>query len=550
MAKAQAVVLPTTYYLQHFEYLLDFVQHHYGFLLKPTERAFICAFAGLSLNARCLFVRLTNRRGKYFRLIELNYAEIDVLTAVTELVQSEFILKLKPNHEVDFQSLLKLFTKSELLQFGQTLGLKIPKTLGRLELEEILRVEIKLEKLSTFICEQEIILQPLFEAETQILQFLFFGSLHADMTRFVVRDLGKVQLPNFSSESYSPRFSQRKELEDSLSVALAKQTFYDFQKRAEAELCFKWFSDWYASYLDLEPKVQPSLAKLVLRLGKFLEQANLPQQALVVYGLTAQAPSRERQARILKKLGQVETAEALCQQISLSPQNAAELYFTKDFLAKNLAKSALKSTTVYLANAKVVQVPKDRPEQAVMRYMQQQGYEVLYTENGLWRGLFGLLFWDIVYDSSLAILHQPLQSAPSDLYLPEFFLSRQQALVTRLGLLEDKAQCLGQLEKRFQTLYGVKNPMISWYEGLWEAITLCYARLSVKQLAAVLLQMAKDWRHNSCGFPDLFCWREADYHFIEVKSPNDQLSAQQLRWLECFAELEIPAEVVRISWQD
>jgi hypothetical protein len=74
-------------------------------------------------------------------------------------------------------------------------------------------------------------------------------------------------------------------------------------------------------------------------------------------------------------------------------------------------------------------------------------------------------------------------------------------------------------------------------------------RIGHEKIAAILLTMAENVRDNSMGFPDLFVWNESAYIFYEVKSPNDQLSAQQLFWLDFFQSVGINAEVLRLNFE-
>ena len=96
----------------------------------------------------------------------------------------------------------------------------------------------------------------------------------------------------------------------------------------------------------------------------------------------------------------------------------------------------------------------------------------------------------------------------------------------------------------------MSNPMVGWHESLLPLVEQCYAQLQPSQIGAVLMEMAKDLRENTRGFPDLFVWHEEGYQFIEVKSPNDQLSAQQLYWLHFFKDQKISAQVLRVKWEE
>lgn len=69
----------------------------------------------------------------------------------------------------------------------------------------------------------------------------------------------------------------------------------------------------------------------------------------------------------------------------------------------------------------------------------------------------------------------------------------------------------------------------------------------------VILRMIRwvvaDFWHRQPGWPDLLLLRSAEYRFVEVKSPNDKLSLEQMQWFEWAlvdAEEAVPCEVCRI----
>ena len=67
----------------------------------------------------------------------------------------------------------------------------------------------------------------------------------------------------------------------------------------------------------------------------------------------------------------------------------------------------------------------------------------------------------------------------------------------------------------------------------------------------ILHEMSKNLVENLRGFPDLFMWDDnaADYCFVEVKSPTDNLSNQQLFWLQFFQEIGVKSKVLRVYWE-
>jgi hypothetical protein len=43
-------------------------------------------------------------------------------------------------------------------------------------------------------------------------------------------------------------------------------------------------------------------------------------------------------------------------------------------------------------------------------------------------------------------------------------------------------------------------------------------------------------------------WDDGEYAFVEVKSPTDTLSSQQLYWLHFFDKIGVNAKVIRVEW--
>ena len=94
--------------------------------MGAAEELFIHDFHKLGIDAQCLFIRLSNRRGPYFRLDKLKYDEISSLESATkELELSGFISReLDPDEKI-----FKTFTKVELKETMPTLiGANKPKT--------------------------------------------------------------------------------------------------------------------------------------------------------------------------------------------------------------------------------------------------------------------------------------------------------------------------------------------------------------------------------------------------------------------------------------
>jgi hypothetical protein len=418
--------------------------------------------------------------------------------------------------------------------------------------------ELDFGEIVTSLTTREIVVKMNFEAEGMMIKYLFFGNRSGSMTEFVVRDLGMVNFERYDESKLTARFRTRKEVEDKLLISLTSEEFYEL-KEAEtpAEDIYNWFLNWNETRPELTEIAIPSYQKLVVRVGAYLERQKLPEQALAVYELSDRVPARERRVRLLFRNGSVEEALALCDEIAVNPYNAEERYFANDFREKILStgekKRPRKATTRFLSDAESVNIPaayRHHVEAGVMNYYLEQGYDAAFTENYPWRGLFGLVFWDIIYDANVQAIHHPLQRAPSDFYLPDFYHKREELLRKRLAELTTKDDWRRHTGRMFNAKYGITNVLVDWSDELQALVQRIIDLLDIEQLRLILLEMARNVREHTRGFPDLLVWNEqGQYDFVEVKSPTDHLGPQQLHWLEFFQTIGIHGKVVRVIWE-
>lgn len=557
-ANIETVELAADYYLEHFAYLLQFVAAKYADLLQPDEQAFIQQFSQLSHDAKCLLVRLANRKPRYFRYSQLVYPEITDLDQALQTLLAKGLCVSEPRVE-EIEELLGIFRKAELLQLASKLESSQPAAkltkLAKAELVHLLATEFDSENLLAEIQDQdqdqEKLLRLCCEAEISLVKFLFFGSLRPNMDQFVIRDLGHIRYESFNDADLEPYFKTRQQVKDKLAVYTACEQFEVMKEQQQAQPIYEWFLAWQSQHAELDIIAQPGYDRLVLKVARFLERAECQQHALAIYRLTEKPPARERQVRLLQSVGQSHAAVMLCQQIKDDPRNAAERLFALDFLARQEQQSKRLTVTQVLKQAPVITLDRGyqgQVEQGVLDDYHQRGWSGFWAENHVWRSLFGLLCWDLLFDPASGAIHHPFQRSPSDLYQADFFANRRDQLEARFALLDNMPACQAELERVLQHKWGFASPFVSWHEDLPDVISACCKLLSAIQLKSILLEMAHDPQENGHGFPDLLVWNKADYEFIEVKSPRDRLSAQQLHWLGFFAGINVNAKVLRVKW--
>ncbi len=561
--------LPARYYLDYFEYVLDFVGRHYGALLQADERAFLATFRALPTDARCLFVRMTNRRHQFFRVAQWQYPEIEDLPAALDaLLAVQLATRLGPAHAPEAADVLHIFTRTEVLALARQL---LDDTKGwssrkKPELVADLLAVASPEAVLAAVATQGAVVRAEQEAVVARLRFCFFGNLHDDMTQFVVRDLGAVRMPVFDEAQFVPWFTTRTEMEDKYWLATQYEVFRALRETHSAPDVYEWFVDWAPDRAALAATAHPLFDRLCQRLGQRLEKARAWAAALDVYDRSPLAPAPERSVRLLMRMGRADEALVRCDRLLAAPQNAEEQLFAHDCRARLLAqrdnaaaaKGARKrrvrnSTTDHLRAAETVVLDvRYQPcvEQGVIEHLRAQGGQALFSENYLWCSLFGLTFWEVIYNPEGAQFYQPFQRAPADFYSPDFFRRCEAELRRALRRLDNPDHFCQYLDGLIAAHHGTSVPLVGWHEQMPELLRRACQKVPASALGAVLLEMARDPRHHLRGFPDLLTWTDQAYEFVEVKSPNDQLSAQQLHWLRFFAAQDIPARVLRVAWSE
>lgn len=566
----EKIELPPKYYLEYFQYLLTFVQKKYQHILNESEQQFLSAFDALTEDEKCLFIRFANRTGSFFRTEKLKYAEIENIPEVlNSLINKGFVEPLASKHLSQAYEVLDIFNKSELIFLAKMLNLE---TRGKASLkkEEVLDWLLEVgdweeihfllneKDFSAIHAVQHSVVKVCFEEEVQLLKFLFFGTRHGDMSEFVTRDLGFQSYEKYDEDKMVAYFQTRQEVEDKLKVSLAREDFYLMQEaKIEYLEIFNWFMDWTETHRkELTEIAVPTFERFTLKVGAYLEKLKALDEALIVFRLTEQSPSRERQVRILDKLKNKEEAKALCELILAEPQNADEHFFAEDYLNRLEAalqkKKSKKAITQHLHGSESISIDliwKRQVEMGVIDYYERHGKKATFTENHLWRSLFGLLFWDIIFDTDTLAIHHPLQRSPSDLFKPTFFEKRKERMEERLLMLEDIDATTIYIHNIFFGKYGITNPLVDWYGGLFPLIITLLEKLSPEQISLIMLEMARNLRENVRGFPDLMMWSDGEYCFIEVKSPTDSLSNQQLYWQRFFEKINVQSKVLRVEWQ-
>ena len=548
MPSKPSITLKSRYYLDHFEEMLNFILTRYQHALEPKHLAFAESFRSLSLDARCLYVRMVNRKGHVFVRDYLRYEEIhDTLAAVAELHDRDFIL---PVADSQYEDLLRIHTRDALAahirQHDFPLSVEAPRSNAKkAELIQFALAELPFGEL----CPPSSIETYLAQGHTDELGyflFLYFGNLRSGLTDFALRDLGVMKTQAFKKE-FKPRYNSR-------GVALAA---YRYRKllteltdpnHTIVEQCFVDSPHW--PRID-DPDIELLRGRTLNRLGAWFERHEDFERALAVHQLSDQFPSTERTVRLLMSAGRAEEAAKLLGRLIENPSCDEELLFAEDFYERKFEKKKVGRLTSLLREASVLQLDesgRNYPEGAAIRKLQQGGAQAWHTENVIWSQLFGLIFWDLLFTDESAAVHTSFDRSPQDLHTGQFYHNHRDAIDSRLEEFSNPGAVIERIRQSFEEHDGSPNHFVIWSPDLLELTCRLVSSAPKGALSPILREMSEQWQARRNGFPDLMVVKDDQVRFAEIKAEGDSLRRNQLAQLDRLKRAGFTVEVLRVEW--
>ncbi len=138
---------------------------------------------------------------------------------------------------------------------------------------------------------------------------------------------------------------------------------------------------------------------------------------------------------------------------------------------------------------------------------------------------------------------------PEDFGSAEHYKRREVAIQARI----EQMKAINNLHALFDELLDDSESLRDY---LWvndeKAVELAQIALDVipkEMIIAGIAWAIQDFWHRQPGWPDLFAYKKDNvFIFIEVKSPHDELSQEQMNWFQwAVEEARIPCEICRIE---
>jgi DNA polymerase-3 subunit epsilon len=538
---ARLPVLPVYYYLDHFVELLAFVQKTYGSILVAEHHAFVARFGGLSKDAQCLLIRMVNRRGAIFNRSLFNYPEIkDVDLAAAELMAAGHARALG---EADYTAFVACLSKEVLVTGAQAAGRgDVRKSWSKPKF-----VDYYLEQIPFSIAAQHCGARKFIALNgmrpIEFLLYLYFGKTEVDLKNFALRDLGILRTNR--ETSFSARFTDGDEAVASFHYSqildrLDVKSESVHRQAAIDILAGPACGSEYAA--DLR-------SRAAHQTGLFFEKAGESDLARQLYRAGSSSDCNERLARLLYSEGERVEAEEMLHRMIDDPASDGEHLFATDFYARKFGGRRTGLYTELLRSGRAITVDdahRGNPEAGVAGVLRREGAKVFYAENMLWHTLFGLLFWDELFERS---------QLPSGFdWVPQCLKDRSFRRLFAPSI-DEKLEAIGSgraLPTLLRTVaqhWGRPNGRFSWDHVQVEALRALLDGADPTGVAKIIRAMCVDFRGMRDGFPDLLVVRDGKASFMEIKAEGDVIRRNQLTRLRQLGAAGIVAEIGRVDYR-
>jgi DNA polymerase III subunit epsilon len=533
-------VLPVYYYHDHFIEMLSFVSETYGSVLTEQHWAFISNFKKLSKDAQCLLIRMINRRGRIFRHGALRYSEIsNAHAALDELRQLGVV---RPLAEEDYAAFIICHAKEALIRGGKEAGLTdVRNSWSKAKLIECFLANVSFSAAYEHCGGGEFV--ALGDTEpVEFLLYLYFGKTEDDLKNFALRDLGILRTNKNANPS--ARFTDESE---------ARACFHYSRLLDRLELRSEAVHHAAIASILGGPTCTTDYAielrsRAAHKTGLYFEKCNEKELAARLYRAGSSAECNERLARLLYASGDREGAEELLRRMIDDPASDDEFMFASDFYARKFNGQRTGLCTALLRAGSTITVDdvwRGNPETGIAGVMRRKGYKVYHAENRLWNCLFGLLFWDELFESGQ--LHSNFDWVPQCLKSKTFTRLFSAEINGKLASVASQS-ALSLILRTVAAHWRQPNGIFAWDWIDMEALRALLAG-QPEGVAAMLRLMCEDYRAMRDGFPDLMTEKEGVIGFLEVKAEGDVIRRNQLTRLRQLGNGGITASIARVDFR-
>lgn len=192
-------------------------------------------------------------------------------------------------------------------------------------------------------------------------------------------------------------------------------------------------------------------------------------------------------------------------------------------------------------------------EEVALLHYKKEGYSGIWSENSYWWMLLSLLFWHIIFAKLEGLIpydseeHMQFSGMPPDLFKEEFYERRKYLIRNRCQelLMGDIIQ---KLIESYEENYGKNCRLIEdWNAFSLDELVIPLKLVEKEKLLKIFHRLLSNFNNNRRGLPDLILYNDNRFFFAEVKSENDKITEDQLKWHDFLSRLGFKVELVLIN---
>jgi len=529
---------------------LSFIKSQCAHLLHPVHQSFLSEFENSPKQEQALLVRCINRKQPAIKSASLIFKELQNIDGLVETLLRKGWLR-KPS-EKDSGLLLRCLTKDELFQLCQVAesGDIVRKSLPKAPLLEIAKT-LSARQIETSTVAAQYIVRNCDHVIDYFL-YLYFGNCRDKLNKFSMRDLGVMKTREENAQIQA-RFSCKLEALSCFNLTYALSHFRYLELVDKTSIERAWSNIPSANgdaAIAMKNKLCFRLALKMLEIDAFtgvqmLSDIEMPE-------------AQEKWCREAYKLGFKEKVEIRLHQIIDQPLSDHLAYFAEDFLARKYHQKRTSLMTDMLRDTRqhivVDEIYKGSVENGVIAHYRNVQWndddnnQVHFSENGVWRALFILTFYQEIFETKGLGLSTEFDYVPECLKQNTLYTSIPDVIEHKLASIKSQKQwivlmleSLCKASAHTSLLYG--NPVY-----LIEKIKVLLTYADVDGLKAIVLLMAKDWKNTKDGFPDLLIVEKGKLRFEEIKAEGDVLRRNQLLRLQQLRQVGFDVRITTVEF--
>lgn len=540
--------LPEKYYLDHFNEFVHFITQKCSHLLDNEHQEFLKCYLQLGHSSQCMFVRVVNRQSRFINLNKMIYQEID--DCPLQLYTLEKLGLLSTLSANDINEWLQELTKPQLLDIlNQYNVATFNKSAAKpVLLEQLIQSCSNNQYLSSELAKQFLVKN--FEHCLAYLLFLFFGDTSSGLDKFSMRDLGVLKTRTNHAEP-NARFD---------NLAQAQGVFYYSFKLGQLTrnelnipkyvLNNKSIAAHPAAVANCAQSKQLKDEYFYL-LGSLLLLEH-PDLALECFSASTHHKAQQKWLRELYKRGHKDKVKAELEHIIDHSLDDTLLLFAEDFYQRKFHQVKVSRLTQKLRedsfNLVIDEIHKNQVEKGVKQFYQRLGITAYRTENRLFNALFGLIFWQELFNHQINSIATEFDRRPKVVKENTIYQELGEAIEDRLLIFSKPQSAIAYLTKIATQYYGQPNGMFRWNPQIIQIISMFLVAAPVSAVVSHLRAMAQNHHGLNDGYPDLMVIENGALRFEEVKAPGDTIRPNQFVSMNALQSAGFDVRICRVNW--